>query len=207
MSLFSFFEDHPKTLFAGMRNFIVEFEYLAEDLCLYFLEAFDIVVEDLIVYFQVIVANFGFEIESFIRVRNLELCPSLVLPYILITLNVDKLRGNRAIYEYSGGDHEIENMAALCLERTPSFHKWFLEKIEHMRDEFRNVTMKGLRISFSVAMSGKLRAQLEAADSTKAPLLRKPSKQEKKNKDHVIAAKDIELEEHRKSTDRGVNID
>ncbi|KAK8527801.1 hypothetical protein V6N12_055000 [Hibiscus sabdariffa] len=160
--------DHPKTLFAGMRNFIVEFEYLAEDLCLYFLEAFDIVVEDLIVYFQV---------------------------------------GNRAIYEYSGGDHEIENMAALCLERTPSFHKWFLEKIEHMRDEFRNVTMKGLRISFSVAMSGKLRAQLEAADSTKAPLLRKPSKQEKKNKDHVIAAKDIELEEHRKSTDRGVNID
>ncbi|KAE8679991.1 Detected protein of confused Function [Hibiscus syriacus] len=50
-------------------------------------------------------------------------------------------------------------------------------------------------------------AQLEAPSSTKAPLLGKPSKQEKKNKDHVIAVRDIELEEHRKSTDRGVKTD
>ncbi|KAL4309718.1 hypothetical protein GQ457_01G001120 [Hibiscus cannabinus] len=193
------------------------------------------------------------------------------------------LRGHRTLYEYCGGDHEIENMAVLCLERTLSFHKWYFETIgkrtfgflfedgcvyfaiadedvenhgvlrflEHMRDEFRNVTRKGLRISFSgmsligveeqlvpvirrlitsmeqVSSSGNewkaevplsdhaglspspsnANAQLEAAGSTKAPLLRKPSKQEKMNKDHLIAAEDSKLEEHRKSTDRGVKID
>ncbi|RVW83592.1 Phytolongin Phyl1.1 [Vitis vinifera] len=51
--------------------------------------------------------------------------------------------------------------------------------------------------------------QMEAASSTKAPLLGKFSKQEKKKKmkDPVIAMRDIELEEHRKSTDRGIKID
>ncbi|KAK8648032.1 hypothetical protein V6N13_128794 [Hibiscus sabdariffa] len=192
-------------------------------------------------------------------------------------------KGNRILYEYSGGDHEIEKMAALCLERTPSFHKWYFETIgkqtfgflfedgcayfaiadeavenhgvlrflEHMRDEFRNVTRKGSRSSFSsmsstgieeqlvpvirrlitsleqVSNSGNdwkaeiplsnysglspspsnANAQHQAASSTKAPLLGKPSKQVKKNKDHVIAVRDIELEEHRKSTERAVRTD
>ncbi|XWS39775.1 hypothetical protein CRYUN_Cryun18bG0083600 [Craigia yunnanensis] len=192
-------------------------------------------------------------------------------------------KGNQILYEYSGGDHEIENLAALCLERTPPFHKWYFETIgkkafgfliedgyvyftivdeglenrgvlqflEHMRDEFKNVTRKGLRGSFSgmssigiqdqlvpviqhlitslehVSNSGNdwkagtpssvhaglspspsnANAQLEAASSTKAPLLGKSSKQEKKKKDHVIAVRDFELEEHRKSTDRGVKVD
>ncbi|GMJ05571.1 hypothetical protein like AT4G10170 [Hibiscus trionum] len=191
-------------------------------------------------------------------------------------------KSNRTLYEYSGGDHEIEQMAALCLERTPSFHKWYFETIgkktfgflfedgcvyfaiadeavenhgllrflEHLRDEFGNVTRKGLRSSTSSMSSmgvnvqlmpvirrlitsleqvsscdndwkaevpvpdhaglspstSNAKSQLEAASSTKAPLLRKPSKQEKKDKDHVLAVRDIELEEHRKSTDRGVNI-
>ncbi|XWS68236.1 hypothetical protein CRYUN_Cryun04dG0073200 [Craigia yunnanensis] len=193
-------------------------------------------------------------------------------------------KGNRTLYEYSGGDHEIENLASLCLERTPPFHKWYFETIgkktfrfliedgyvyftivdeglenhcvlqflEHMRDEFKNVARKGSRGSFSgmssigiqeqlvpviprlitslehVSYSGNyLKAQtpssdhtgvspspsnanvqLEAASSTKAPLLGKFSKQEKKNlKDHVIAVRDTELEEHRESTDRGVKVD
>ncbi|KAE9467040.1 hypothetical protein C3L33_01050, partial [Rhododendron williamsianum] len=55
-------------------------------------------------------------------------------------------------------------------------------------------------------------AQVEAAASTKLPLLvSKSNKQEKKKKkkmmmmkDHVIAMRDIELEEHHTSTDRGV---
>ena len=38
-------------------------------------------------------------------------------------------KGNRTLYEYSGGDHEIENLASLCLERTPPFHKWYFETI------------------------------------------------------------------------------
>ncbi|KAE8703127.1 Detected protein of confused Function [Hibiscus syriacus] len=192
-------------------------------------------------------------------------------------------KGNRTLYEYSGGDHEIEKIAALCLERTPSFHKWYFETVgkktfgflfedgcvyfaiadeavenhgvlrflEHMRDEFRNVSRKGSRSSFSsmnsmgveeqlvpvirhlitsleqVSSNGNdwkaevtlsdyaglspspsnANAQLKAASSTKAPLLGKQSKHEKKNKDHVLVVRDIELEEHRKSTDRGVKID
>ncbi|GLT26100.1 hypothetical protein SLA2020_011870 [Shorea laevis] len=38
-------------------------------------------------------------------------------------------KDNRILYGYSGGVHEIENLAALCLERIPSFHKWYLERI------------------------------------------------------------------------------
>ncbi|XP_022726811.1 phytolongin Phyl1.1-like isoform X2 [Durio zibethinus] len=193
-------------------------------------------------------------------------------------------KGNRTLYEYSGGDHETENLAALCLERIPQFHKWYFETIrkktfgfliedgyvyftvvdeglenhgvlqflEHMRDEFKKVARKGSRGSFSgtssigiqeqllpvilrlitslehVSYSGNdwkaeapssghaglspspsdANVQLEATSSTKAPLLGKSSKQEKKKlKDHVIAVRDIELEEHRKSTDRGVKVD
>ncbi|GFY96787.1 hypothetical protein Acr_11g0010930 [Actinidia rufa] len=41
--------------------------------------------------------------------------------------------------------------------------------------------------------------------STKAPLLSK--KEKKKMKDHVIAMRDIELEEHRRSTDMGSSVD
>ncbi|XP_022763658.1 phytolongin Phyl1.1-like [Durio zibethinus] len=195
-------------------------------------------------------------------------------------------KGNRTLYEYGGGDHEIENLAALCLERTPPFHKWYFETIsqktfgfliedgyvyfiivdkglenlgvlkflEHIRDEFKNFARKGSKGSFSgmssigvqeqlvpviqrlvtslehVSYGGNdwkdetpssdheglspspnnANVQLEAASSTKAPLLgkSKSSKQEKKKlKDHVIAVRDIELEEHRKSTDRGVKLD
>ncbi|KAK8622326.1 hypothetical protein V6N13_117248 [Hibiscus sabdariffa] len=124
-------------------------------------------------------------------------------------------RGHRTLYEYCGGDHEIENMAVLCLERTLSFHKWYFETIGKRTFGFlfedgcvyfaiadEDVENHGLSPSPSNA-----NAQLEAAGSTKAPLLRKPSKQEKMNKDHLIAAEDSELEEHRKSTDRGVKID
>ncbi|KAF7824922.1 phytolongin Phyl1.1 [Senna tora] len=177
-------------------------------------------------------------------------------------------KNNRILYAYSGGDHEIENIAALCLERAPAFHRWYFETIgkrtygflmedgyvyftivdeglgnsgvlrflEHVRDEFRNLTKKGSRGSLSNMnsvyiqeklvpvirrlitslenVSGNnmglspsptnLNGQIEGASSTKAPLLGKSSKQDKKKaKDHVIAMRDVELEEHRKSTDRG----
>ncbi|KAJ6884475.1 hypothetical protein NC652_031475 [Populus alba x Populus x berolinensis] len=75
-------------------------------------------------------------------------------------------KGNRTLYVYSGADIEIENVAALCLERPPSYHKWYFETIG------------------------------------------KPNKQDKrKSKDHAITIRDIELEEHRKSTDRGAKLD
>ncbi|KGN63088.1 phytolongin Phyl1.1 [Cucumis sativus] len=50
--------------------------------------------------------------------------------------------------------------------------------------------------------------QVDVLASTKAPLLGKSNKPEKKKgKDHVITMRGIEMEEHRKSTDRGLKID
>lgn len=191
-------------------------------------------------------------------------------------------KGNRVLYAHSG-DHEIENLAALCLERTPTFHKWYFETmgkrtygflmedgyvyfmivdeglgklgalhfLEHLRDEFKKAAKKGSRGSFSgmnaIGMQEQLvpvirrlitslenvsqsrnawnselplsdpmglspspsnaNGQIEVFNSTKAPLLGKSSKQDKKKaKDHIIAVRDVELEEHRKSTDR-VRVD
>lgn len=192
-------------------------------------------------------------------------------------------RGNKILYTYSAGDHEIENLAALCLEKAPPFHRWYFETtrkrtfgflmedgyvyfaivdevvgnsgvlqfLEHVREEFKKVARKGSRGSFSsmnsiglqeqlvpiirrlitsldnVSQNGSdwitetpsslhtglspspsnANGQIEAANSTKAPLLGKSSKQEKKAKDHVITMRDIELEGHRRSTDRGAKID
>ncbi|GAV72017.1 Longin domain-containing protein [Cephalotus follicularis] len=193
-------------------------------------------------------------------------------------------RGNRILYAHSGGDHQIENLAVLCLEQTPPFHKWYsetmskktfgfliedgyvyftivdegcgnpgvLQFLEHVKDEFKKVARKGSRGSFSgmnsinlqeqlvpvirrlitslehVSQNGNdwkvetpslgpvglspsptnVNGQVEVASSTKAPLLGKSSKQEKKKtKDHVISMRDTELEEHRKSTDRGIKVD
>ncbi|KAG6602721.1 Phytolongin Phyl1.1, partial [Cucurbita argyrosperma subsp. argyrosperma] len=50
--------------------------------------------------------------------------------------------------------------------------------------------------------------QVDSLASTKAPLLGKLSKPEKKKgKDHVITMRGIEMEEQRKSTDRGLKVD
>ncbi|GFY95147.1 hypothetical protein Acr_10g0005320 [Actinidia rufa] len=147
-------------------------------------------------------------------------------------------KGGRTLYAYCGGDGEIENLASLCLEKTPPYHKW---------DEFRKVAKKGSRRSISNLSSLCIEEQLvpvihrlitslenvsqstdndwpaeasslhhgdlfvsptsdpncqnDVAASTKAPLLSK--KEKKKMKDHVMAMRDIELEEHRRSTDMG----
>ncbi|KAK9279877.1 hypothetical protein L1049_013560 [Liquidambar formosana] len=194
-------------------------------------------------------------------------------------------RGNRILYAYSGGDPEVENLAALCLERTPPFHTWYFETmgkrtfgfliedgyvyfsimdevfgnpgilqfLERVRDEFKQVAKKGSRgsmsglnslcvqeqlvpvirqlitsleqvsqsssswtaeapplhhVGLSPSPSNDANGQIEVATSTKAPLLGKSSKLEKKKmKDHVIVMRDIDVEEHRKSTDRGVKAD
>ncbi|KAF8105375.1 hypothetical protein N665_0158s0057 [Sinapis alba] len=39
-------------------------------------------------------------------------------------------RGNQIMYGYNnGGDHRNESLAALCLEKTPPFHKWYFETV------------------------------------------------------------------------------
>uniref|UniRef100_A0A2P2JFC6 Longin domain-containing protein n=1 Tax=Rhizophora mucronata TaxID=61149 RepID=A0A2P2JFC6_RHIMU len=49
--------------------------------------------------------------------------------------------------------------------------------------------------------------QIDVGSSTKAPLLGRSNKSEKKkSRDHVIPVRDIEVEEHKKSTDREVSI-
>ncbi|KMT19930.1 hypothetical protein BVRB_1g009770 [Beta vulgaris subsp. vulgaris] len=34
-------------------------------------------------------------------------------------------KGGKILQAYSGGDHEIEKLAAACLERAPLFHRWY----------------------------------------------------------------------------------
>ncbi|KAL2335821.1 hypothetical protein Fmac_010267 [Flemingia macrophylla] len=184
-------------------------------------------------------------------------------------------KGTNILYVYSGGDQEVENVAALCLERAPPFHRWYFETVgkrtygffmedgyvyftivdqglgnsvvlrflEHVRDEYKKMVKKGSRgilsnmnsiqiqeklvpvirslitslenvshgSNFHVDLSpspSNLNGQIEGASSTKAPLLGKSNKPEKKKvKDHVIAMRDVEMEEHRKSTERGARID
>jgi hypothetical protein len=114
-----------------------------------------------------------------------------------------------------------------------------LQFLENLRDEFKKIAKKGSRGSFSSMNSAHVQEQLvpvirhlitsmehvsdkvdlspspsningtDVANSTKAPLLGKPSKhkKKKKTKDHVISVRDTELEERRKSTDRGAKAD
>ncbi|KAL3335190.1 hypothetical protein AABB24_031407 [Solanum stoloniferum] len=158
-------------------------------------------------------------------------------------------KGGQLIYAYNGGDQETENLAALCLERVPPFHKWYFQTmvkktfgflmedegyvyfaivdeglgndkvlrfLEQLKDEFRKVGKKGSCWTMSnlnsICLQGELvpvislcsnaTGKIEGGDSTNALLLGKPSRQEKKKKnDHVIAIRDAELEEDRKSTE------
>ncbi|CAH2070873.1 unnamed protein product [Thlaspi arvense] len=150
-------------------------------------------------------------------------------------------RDSKILYAYNGGDHSNETLAALCLEKTPPFHNWYFESIEHLRDEFKKAARNNCKGRSFTAMIGsvnvedqlvpvvsKLIASLERVaeannndlmskssdlveqqseavnSSTNAPLLGRPSKQEKKKrKDHVISLRGIELEEHRKSNVKG----
>ncbi|XP_055832391.1 phytolongin Phyl1.1-like [Solanum dulcamara] len=158
-------------------------------------------------------------------------------------------KGGQLIYAYNDGDHEIENLAALCLERVPPFHKWYFQTmakktfgflmegegyvyfaivdeglgnakvlrfLEQLKDEFRKVAKKGSCWTMSnlnsLCLQGELvpvispcnnaTGQIDGNASTNALLLGKQSRQDKKKmKDHVIAMKDAELEEDRKSTE------
>ncbi|KAK1433404.1 hypothetical protein QVD17_10314 [Tagetes erecta] len=192
--------------------------------------------------------------------------------------------GGKVLYAYNnnGGDDEIENLAALCLEKAPSHHKWYfqtmfsksfgflmedgcvyfaifdenlvgvkkLEFLERVRDAFKKAAKKGLKKIMlnpnSRALQEQLlpvirgliaslepvndnivpspyndglspsptgndnNGQLDIGASTKAPLLGKSSKQEKKKtRDHVISVRENGvIEEHRRSADKpGSKVD
>lgn len=194
-------------------------------------------------------------------------------------------KGGQILFKYNNcREHEIENLAAICVERTPPYHKWYFQTkdkrtfgflmddvnvyfavasecvgnsgvlrfLNKLRDEFRRVGKRGGgSFSRSLANSNSLRLQeqllpvvshlvnlisetvtqrsaenapssicnignghehIECGSSSKAPLLGKLNKQEKKkkmSKDHVISVRgDIEIEEeHRRSNERAVNVE
>ncbi|KAK9110851.1 hypothetical protein Sjap_018911 [Stephania japonica] len=192
-------------------------------------------------------------------------------------------KANRILYAYSGGDPDIDNLAALCLEKAPPFHICYsqtvrgriygfvmedgyvyfaiageglgtssglLQFLEHVREEFNKVSknkksggsrgsLSGFsnfnlqeeelvpvirRLISSLEMNKIWQSQnqnaipspspeaetgvIETVTSTKAPLLAKPGKQDKKKmKDRVVEIRDKNgSEDHRRSTDRDRGI-
>lgn len=195
-------------------------------------------------------------------------------------------KGGRVLYTYNDGGLEIENLAALCLEKAPPHHRWYfqtmgkrtfcflmedgyvyfaiaeealgntevLQFLQNLRHEFKKFARRGSSRSMSSLSSqssvqeqlvpvirnlitslehvsggdtewpasGSLpnqddvsassftdaNGQIEGGSSTRAPLLSKSGKYDKKKKkEHTIAMRDIEMEEHRKSTDRVRGVD
>ncbi|CAA7033241.1 unnamed protein product [Microthlaspi erraticum] len=45
-------------------------------------------------------------------------------------------RDNQILYAYNGGDQSNENLASLCLEKSPPFHNWYFESISKRRFGF-----------------------------------------------------------------------
>ncbi|KAF2581684.1 hypothetical protein F2Q68_00002248 [Brassica cretica] len=139
-------------------------------------------------------------------------------------------RDNQILYAYNGGDQSNESLAGLCLEKTPPFHAWYFESIDEFKKAARkncrgsftaaigsinvdDVVSKLIasleRVAAETAnnelktRNSNLAEQSEGVSSTKAPLLGRSSKQEKKRgKDHVVSVRGAELDEHRNSNDR-----
>ncbi|KZV37342.1 putative VAMP-like protein [Dorcoceras hygrometricum] len=194
-------------------------------------------------------------------------------------------KGVQVLFKYNNcGDHEIESLAAICVEKAPPYHKWYFQTMNQrtfgflmddvyvyfaiasesvgnsgvlrflnkLRDEFRRLAKRGGgSFSRSLTNSNSLRLQeqllpvvshmvhfisesvtqrpaetgpspicdianghehIEGGASSKAPLLGKSNKQEKKKKkmtkDHVISVRgDTEIEDHRRSIERVVNVE
>lgn len=173
-------------------------------------------------------------------------------------------KDGQVAYSYSSGNHEIDNLAPLCLEMIPPYHRFYFETIspytfaffmdddhdrdrDHegkgfvyfailrhslgnshllsflhkLRDEFRSnrseqflpvvrrlvASLEGGTARAWPAMNGGA----EAGTSTKAPLLARPNKQDRKNKNKkkmkddggADVVRDIETPEHRRSDAQG----
>ncbi|XP_047326941.1 phytolongin Phyl1.1-like [Impatiens glandulifera] len=62
------------------------------------------------------------------------------------------LKGDQIVYTYnSNGDPEIEKLASLCLERIPSFHKWYFQTMNHKTFGF---LMEENYVYFTIADQG-----------------------------------------------------
>ncbi|KAK7271403.1 hypothetical protein RJT34_27267 [Clitoria ternatea] len=111
-------------------------------------------------------------------------------------------KGSRGILLNMNSSHIQEKLVPVIRNLITS-----LESVSHGGGNWRNETSSSFHVDLSPSPSN-LNGQNEGVSSTKAPLLGKFSKPEKKKvKDHVITMRDVELEEHRKSTDRGPRVD
>ncbi|KAK9134141.1 hypothetical protein Syun_013471 [Stephania yunnanensis] len=87
-----------------------------------------------------------------------------------------------------------------------------LENVSRTNDDWMNKISQSQNAipSPSPQAGGSVDAngQIETVSSTKAPLLAKPGKQDKKKtKDRVVEIRDYGSEDHRRSTDRGIKTD
>ncbi|KAJ0085787.1 hypothetical protein Patl1_07329 [Pistacia atlantica] len=237
-----------------MRDFVLDFEDLAEGLCWYIFGAFDFVAEEVIAFCLVLVSLF----EDFIGILFIIVLCRGVTGFCMHIVEIMSLRiWLRCVL--NGLPHSISGILRPWVKGLTVFlmedgYVYFmivdeglgklgaLQFLEHLRDEFKKAAKKGSRGSFSgmnaigvqeqlvpvihrlitslenVSQSSNAwnselplsdpmslspspsnaNGQIEVVNSTKAPLLGKSSKQDKKKaKDHIIAVRDVELEEHR----------
>nr|GME02506.1 phytolongin Phyl1.1-like [Ipomoea batatas] len=258
-----------------MKDFILDFEYLAEGLVWYLLlKKFPPKTETLLLW------NCDSEGIWFwwLGAREIEMDSSKKgVSYCSVS------KGGRVLYTYNEGGLEIENLAALCLEKAPPHHRWYFQTmgkrtfcflmedgyvyfaiaeealgnagvlrfLQNLRHEFKKFARRGSSRSMSSLSSlssvqeqlvpvirnlitslehvsggdtdwpaggsspnrddvsaSDANGQIEGGSSTRAPLLSKSGKYDKKKKkEHAIAMRDIEMEEHRMSTDRARGVD
>ncbi|KAK9110891.1 hypothetical protein Scep_018410 [Stephania cephalantha] len=80
-----------------------------------------------------------------------------------------------------------------------------LENVSRTNDDWMNKISQSQN---AIPSPSPQPASLETVSSTKAPLLAKPGKQDKKKmKDRVVEIRDYGSEDHRRSTDRGIKAD
>lgn len=124
---------------------------------------------------------------------------------------LQKLRDEFRKIGKKGTSKNVSSLNSVCLQEQ------LLPVVSHLVASLEHVSETGERWPQSTYLSqGELtpspghsaNGNFGRGGSTKAPLLGKSSKQDRKHaKDHVIAVRGVEMEEHRRSTDRGIKID
>lgn len=124
---------------------------------------------------------------------------------------VDEGLGNRAVLQFLEHLRDEFNKAARKGSRgsfsslsSINVQEQFVPVIRRLITSLEQVSQTSDNWNAETSSPSDANGQIEVVTSTKAPLL---GKFNKKLKDHVIGIRDIELEEQRKSCDRGVKVD
>lgn len=156
-------------------------------------------------YFQTMgKRTFGFLIEDgyvYFTIVNEGLGNPVVLQFL------EHVRDEFKKVAKKGSRGNLLGLNSKCVQEqlVPSVHRLItsLERLSQSGSSWMAVSPLVHNAGLSPSPSNNMNGQIEVATSTKAPLLGKSSRQEKKKmKDHAIAMRDIELEENRRSTDK-----